>query len=160
MTFLNEMGYPHDDQIITLLAYSGMDYDQQIFNPTDVSGWPGNRSWITSSSLPYRIDGIRNLIGYFYSISGNNLDQLRLLAKSLTTDEGNVAEVTKSIVNYFLPKGLQNPSDYNDATVVFKADVPENYFTSGQWNLDWEYAPLQVYLLIVYVSNLPEFQLR
>lgn len=160
MAFLNEMNYTDDDQIMTLLAYSGIDYDQQMFSPTDVSGWPGNRSWITSSSLPYRIEGIRNLIGYYYAKNGNSLEELRNLAKALTSEQSNVQVVTKSIVDYFLPKGLQNAIDYNDAIVVFKADVPENYFTSGQWNLEWEYAPLQVYLLINYIANLPEFQLR
>ncbi len=162
MTFLNEMNYANDDQILTLLAYSGSDFDQQMFDPTDVSGWPGNRSWITSSSLPYRIDGIRNLMGYYYVKNGNSLEDLRVLAKSLTieADQGNVQVVTRSIINYFLPKGLQNESDYNDATAVFKADVPENYYTSGQWNLDWEYSPYQVYVLINHIANLPEFQLR
>jgi uncharacterized protein (DUF1800 family) len=160
MTFLNEMNYADDDQIITLLAYSGNDFDQQIFNPTDVSGWPGNRSWITSSSLPYRIEGIRNLIGYYYVKNGNSLEELRNLAKSLTAEQSNVQVVSRSIIAYFLPKGLQYEAEYNDALALFKADVPENYFTSGQWNLDWEYAPLQVYLLINYIANLPEFQLR
>ncbi len=161
MTFIKEMNYKNDDQINLLLAYSGEDFDQRMFNPTDVSGWPGNRSWITSASYPYRVEGIQNIIGYYFITNQNDLEPLRKYAIDIVGENQiDPLVITKTIINQMLPKGLQNESDYLDAFIVFKADVPDNYFASGQWNLNWEYAPVQVYLLLIHIANLPEFQLR
>jgi uncharacterized protein (DUF1800 family) len=160
LIMINEIGYTENDEILSLLSYSGDDYSQRMFSPTDVSGWPGNRAWITSSSLPFRIDGANKLMAYFYVKEGNSFEPLRSFVKGFTTSNDNVLVIVKDIVNFVLPRGLQFENEYNDAIKVFKGDIPENYFNSGQWNLDWEYAPVQIYLLLVYLANLPEFQLR
>ncbi len=161
LTFVREVGYREEAELVTALGYSASEYNQQVFNPTDVAGWPGNRAWINTGSFPYRAEGILNIMGYYYAKNGNKLEELRLLAKALTADnETNPEIVCTAITNYFLPNGLQKPTDYNDALVVFKGEVPENYFQSGQWNLDWEYAPAQVLFLINHLANLPEFQLK
>jgi hypothetical protein len=161
LTFLREVGYREEPELTTLVGYSASEYNQQVFNPTDVAGWPGNRSWITTGSFPYRAEAILNIMGYYYTKNGNKLEELRLIAKGLNVDnESNPEIVCTAIIDYFLPNGLQKPTDYADALVVFKGEVPENYFQSGQWNLDWEYAPAQVLFLINHLANLPEFQLK
>ena len=160
MTFLNEIGYAEDADILTLLSYTGQDYDQRMFNPTDVSGWPGNRAWITSSSIPFRTDSIQQLMGYYYVKNGNSLEDLRTFVRGFESNSTNTLVIVKSIIDYLLPKGLQFENEYNDAIKVFKAEIPENYFTSGQWNMDWEYAPAQIFLLLSHIALYPEFQLR
>ena len=161
LTFLNEMGYEDDATLLQYITIGTYEYDQRIFDPTDVSGWPGNRSWITSSSYPFRVDSIHQILIYYYVAQGNSLEHLRSFVFSfINPNENDPAIVSKSIVDYLLPKGLQKQSEYDEALKVFKAEIPENYFESGQWNMYWEYAPGQVYFLLSYLASLPEFQLR
>ena len=67
--------------------------------------------------------------------------------------------VAGAIIEQFVPVGLQTPDLYERAYIVFKADIPENYYATGQWNLNWETVPYQVTLLLNYLNRLPEFQL-
>lgn len=161
LTFLNEIGYEEDTELLYLLGLSTSEFNQQVFNPTDVAGWKGNRDWITTASFPYRAEGILNIIVYNYTKNNKMVEEFRALAKRVTSStETNPELVCRAIVDYLLPNGLQKNSEYDEALVVFKADIPENYFSSGQWNLDWEYAPAQVVFLIVHLASLPEFQLK
>ncbi|MBK8373215.1 MAG: DUF1800 domain-containing protein [Saprospiraceae bacterium] len=162
LTFLKETGFRDETELLYLVGYSAGEYNQQILNPTDVAGWPGNRNWVNTGSFAYRAEGILNIMVYYYQKNGNKLEELRNLAKELISNplENDPAIVCKAIIDFLLPNGLQKPSDYADALVVFKAEVPENYFQSGLWNLEWEYAPGQVLYLINHLANLPEFQLK
>lgn len=161
MTFINEVGYPKDETLLLYVGYSADDFNQRIFNPTDVSGWPGNRSWINSSSLPYRWSSITDIMNYFFVQKNNSLPHLLNLAQSLTSmDEGDPELVVRKIIDYIMPNGLQFDQDYEEAIVVFKADVPQNYFDNGLWNMQWEYASAQVYYLMSHLANIPEFQLK
>jgi uncharacterized protein (DUF1800 family) len=160
-TFMNEVGFRTEPEMVFAIGYSAGDYNQYIFNPTDVAGWPGNRTWINSSSLPYRSESILNIMVYFYTKNGNQIEELRTLAKGLTSpQENNPKIVCDAIIEYFLPRGLQKQSDYDDALSVFKGEVPANYFDLGLWNLDWEYTPAQILFLINHLAHLPEFQLK
>ncbi len=158
--FLNELNFPEDDTLLFTIAYSADDYDQRIFNPTDVAGWPGNRAWITSPSLQYRWEAIRNIMGYYYDSQGESLQLLTDFAVQLAgAGETDPAVISRKIVDYLLPKQLQFDTDYDEAARVFKAIYPENYY-DGQWNLGYEYVFAQVFELINHIANLPEFQLR
>jgi uncharacterized protein (DUF1800 family) len=161
LMFLKESGYADQDELLYLIGLSTGEYNQQIFNPTDVAGWPGNRNWINTGSFNYRAESILNIMGYYYTLNGNKLEEFRYIAKKLNAEnETDPNIVCRSIIDYILPNGLQFPADYADALAVFKAEVPENYFTDGLWNLDWEYAPAQVLLLINHLAKLPEYQLK
>ncbi len=161
LTFLNELDYPDEDDIILALGFSAGEYDQAIFNPTNVAGWPGNRNWISTGSLNFRWKGINDAMGYYFAFQGESIEHLRTWAINLLSPfEGDPALVTNTIVDFLLPNGLQKPADYADALAAFKSEVPENYFENGEWNLSWEYAPYQLFLLINHIANIPEFQLR
>ncbi len=161
LTFLNEMGYSDEQDLFYAIAIGVNNYDQVIFSPTDVSGWPGNRNWITAGSIPFRTEGVYNIMAYYYQKSDNMLDELRKFSIDIVREsENNPKTVTNAIIEHILPQGLQYEIDYNEALVVFKSNVPENYFESGAWNLNWEYAPVQVFYLINHLANLPEYQLK
>jgi len=161
MTFLGDIGYPDDDELLFAIGFSADDFDQRIFNPTDVSGWPGNRNWITSSTLQYRWQSITDIMGYYYGVQGETLEPLRDFAIKLSSNtEIDPAVVVRNIIDYILPNGLQFDQEYEEAITVFKGEVPQNYFDEGIWNLDWEYAPVQVFLLLSHLARVPEFQLK
>jgi len=151
---LDLVSYLNDDSIAylgELAAYLG----QNLFDPPNVAGWPGNRAWIDNNTLTTRWQ-VTNFLGL--TAFEEEPEILRQLAKDLTGNSTDPIIVTQAIVDYFLPNGLQTPEAYATATDVFKGDVPDNYFENGWWNLDFEYAPGMVALLIVHLGRQPEFQ--
>ena len=129
---------------------------QVIFNPVDVAGWPGQRSWIDNTRLTNRWQMSDYMLSFAYE---EQPESLRTLAKTLSGDSINPFEVTQKIIDFLVPNGLQDPMAYEHATVAFKSEIPQNYFDNEQWSLDWETAPGQVALLLVHIGRLPEFQL-
>ncbi len=68
--------------------------------------------------------------------------------------------VTKSIIDRFVPKELHTSTDYDNATDIFKYNIPQNYYDNQQWSLYWDQAPYQVVLLLLHIIKMPEFQLK
>ena len=52
------------------------------------------------------------------------------------------------------------PEEMLDAVNVFKGDTPENYYEDGTWTLSFESVPNQVFNLMLFFINLPEYQLK
>lgn len=129
---------------------------QVVFNPDDVAGWPGYRSWINTTRLTNRWQATDFLLSYAYEMVPENL---RSLAKAVSENSTDPYYVTQQIVDHFVPNGLQDPQAYENATVAFKSEIPQNYFDNNLWNLDWETVPGQVALLLYHLGRLPEFQL-
>ena len=154
----NEIGFEPTqyslDERYWFIAALGM----AIFDPPNVAGWPGNRSWISTSLLTarWRIGGLMMVTAYDQQ-PAIFVDLAVGLVGSLT--ESDPAVVATALVDYLVPGGLSDPLQYERATTVFKGDVPEYYYTTNQWNLAFEYAPLQVALLINHVVQMPEYPL-
>ena len=160
LTFTREFNI-YDEELNYLLGYGPSQFGQAMFSPVDVAGWPGNRSWLNSGSLNYRSGSIKDILGYIYQLNGNSLDFITNWVKELVgSNERDPKVVSDAIVHYFLPKGLQFDTEYAEALVVFKSDVPQNYFDLNIWSLDFESTPIQVFFLIDHIANLPEFQLK
>ena len=66
--------------------------------------------------------------------------------------------ITANIAAHFLNTTL-TPSNFQTAVQYFKAEVPENYFTDGIWNLYYDEVPEQMISLLYYLTRLPEWQL-
>jgi len=157
MGIVRESGKFYDHDILLLLGFQAYNLDQQLFNPVDVAGWPGNRSWIDSNTLTGRWQTLRGYLFYTFEE-----DPLRLgdLARQLGGDSTDPAFVTRQIVDYFLPRGLQQEEAYMRATEAFKFEIPQNYFDRNLWHLDWETVPIQTALLLDHIVRLPEFELH
>ncbi|MCB0569451.1 MAG: DUF1800 domain-containing protein [Phaeodactylibacter sp.] len=154
--FINEGNFPYNDDVLTIIGYLAYDLGQQLFSPVDVAGWPGNRSWVDSSSLVGRWQGMDYFLFLLYQNAPTVLVQLAKDLSGLSTDP---AEVAQAFIDHFLPNGMDTAEAYERATIVFKWEVPQNYYDNGWWNLDWETAPIQVVFLLRHIVRLPEFQL-
>ncbi len=139
------------------MAYWAYLLGQQIFNPTNVAGWPGHRKWISESTLVSRWD-FAAAVAYYIGQSDDLKENLRGIAQSLTNDSNDPLVVTSALVEFFLGQKL-DPVHLNGALVNFKAGIPENYFQDGSWNLYWTEAPGQIVNMLYYLVRLPEFQL-
>lgn len=148
---------PYDNNRLNGLFYDCADMAQELFEPVNVAGWPGHRTWINENNLTRRWD----YAGYYvYYVDDTTLDYWVDLAKTLTQDSNDPAIVTAALVDFMLPKGLESPEEYVTATDVFKGSIPENYFEDGLWNLDWTEARDQIRNLFIYITKLPPFQLN
>ncbi len=155
--FIKDGQFAYDtEEILNGIYYLGGLLGQQLFQPPDVAGWPGNRAWINSDTLNGRWDALDI---YLFLLYTQQPETLRSLAKTLASSPNDPSAITSAITGFFLPNGLQHPADYDRAAKVLKHEVPQNYYDSGQWNLDWDIAPAQVALLIQYLYKLPDFQL-
>lgn len=154
---IRDFELPYDnDELLNGIFYLGGLMGQQLFDPPDVAGWPGNRTWINSDTLNGRWGGV-DLFAYI--LYTQQAEQLRAFARQLTPREDDAEAVVRAITGFLIPNGLQTEEDYARALRVFKHEVPQNYFDNRQWNLDWDIAPAQVALLIQHLGKLPEFQL-
>ncbi len=157
LTFVKETNYPNPtDTDIDGLLYLASELGQDLANPPDVAGWPGNRTWINSNTLTGRWQAVRFVI---YQLYINYPQVLVNFAKAVSNNSNNAAQVSRLIVDHFLANDLQFSTDYERALTVFKAEIPDNYFQDGQWNLDWPTAAAQVGLLLDHVIRKPDFQL-
>ncbi len=130
---------------------------QNLFNPVDVAGWPGDRTWINTATLTGRW---QILDYYLYWLIDDDLDSLRQLALNLVGSNTNdPLLVTQRFVEHYLPNGLSTQAELDQALAVFKWEVPENYYAQGLWNLNWDSAPYQVAVLLQHLVRQPDFQL-
>lgn len=157
--FINETNFFYNEEVIdAMLYYAGL-MGQEIFDPPDVSGWQRDETWINSSTLTGRWEIMDIYLHYLFYNQGLQLE-FADFAKQLTNNSNDPDFITRTLVNHFMCKELHTQTDYDDATVVFKWDVPQNYYDTGAWNLDWESGPLQVLLLLRHIVKMPEFQLK
>lgn len=157
--FIVESGFTYDEQVINGTQYYGGLLGQEIFNPTDVAGWQGNHEWINTSTITGRWLIIDYFLQYAYGVL-NNTEEFRSFANNLVGGVSSDPDlVCDTIIDYFLPRGFQTAAEYDNATAVFKDVYPSNYYTLGLWNMNVEFAPYQVYLLLSHIAHTPEFQL-
>ncbi|WP_167342915.1 DUF1800 family protein [Nonlabens sp. SY33080] len=157
LTFIKEANFTITDQQLSIVHYVSAALSQELFNPVDVAGWQGDQEWINSTSLTGRWQGLEYIM---WQVWNDDPEHYRNLALDIATSNTDPAIIARDIVDRFVPQSLHTNTDYTLATQVFKGDVPENYFTSGQWNLQWGSAPWQTLLLIQHIFRMPEFQLK
>ena len=129
---------------------------QYLGEPPDVAGWPGGRAWIDSNRLTLRWEFMD---GFTWAVHNHDQRTYPEWVKQLTANSKDPSVITRTVVDFIVPRGLSSGSAYATATTVFRWEVPANYYDSGQWSLDWESASWQITLLLRHISRLPEFHL-
>lgn len=157
VNMLKVMGLSISDEQKMILYRQMATIGQQFYQPVDVAGWQGDYDWINSATLVGRWEYAMVLVGVIYN---ENPERLRDFTKEVSNNSGDVEVVVRSIIDAFIPRGLNTETDYEIATDDFKGEVPEEYFTNGQWTLDFETVPAQFILLFQYIVTIPEFQLK
>ena len=153
----NELGVQLNGLSVFSVWAGAGNQGQVVFSPVDVAGWPGNRSWINTTSLAERWTSIEATLGshllFGFAVLGET-------ARNATDEAEDVAVICRDMVNYLLPKGLQFEQDFAEALVNFKGDTPPEYFENGIWSIDYWTLPIQFQNLLRFLNRLPEFQLK
>jgi len=157
VSFVNETGFPINQAIKTLILFQSSQLGQQIFNPPNVAGWPGDKQWITSSLITQRW---LTLEAYVLQIFESQPEAIAQMVRQLSTSENNPETITRELADYFMPKGLESDYYYDQLVQTFKWEVPENYFEDGSWNVYWDTLPAQAGFLLQQIIRSPEFQLK
>jgi len=155
--FVNESEFSYNNIMYAFIYFAGL-FGQIIYDPLDVSGWQRDEEWIGTST----ITGRWIFFGLYldYLLDNEFGESLRLFAKNLSNNSNDPFYITTVIINHFMSKELYSPQDYEIATDIFKWEIPQNYYDSGLWNLNWDEAPFQVSLLLKHIATIPEFQLK
>ena len=162
---LKETSFAYTDTNVSeMVNYAGM-LSQEIFDPIDVAGWQRDRSWINTNFMIGRWLSIESILENFYTADN---EQFRTLGLDISGNAGltssNPDTVARLIIDFILPKGLLDQTEYDKAFAIFRSDVEDVYYEGGNqesWTLGtWPQAPFQVYLLLQYLARQPEFQLK
>ncbi len=157
-SFLKQFNYKLDYDSGSSFNWFCSSLGQEYFEPVDVAGWKENKTWIDSGSLLVRW----LYTGWFTgSIIYDNKEMIVAYVKELTNDSNDPEYVVRTIVDQYLVTGLASESDYANLLIAFKADLPENYYTEGLWNLDWDqdFVTWQVARLFDAFKQLPDITL-
>lgn len=157
LMFFNELDIDINGLSVLGIYADANENSQSVFNPVDVGGWPGNRSWINTTSIAYRWDYVESQLGLHLVFGFGALGEF---ARKITKEDQDVEVVVRDLIHYFLPKGLQFEADYNEAIAHFKGEIPENYFVDGTWTMNYWALPIQFYGLLKFMNRLPEYQLK
>lgn len=159
--YWKELQLTYDNQTLTTLFSSCSDLGLALFDPPDVSGYATGLQWINSSTLAGRWGMMLNFLDESLQ---TDPEELRHFAQAVVPDQSHWTDpvmISRKIVDFFIIRGLNHAAEYDTATIVFKADVPQNYYDLLEWNLGFfPSAPEQVHLLLKHIAKLPDFQLN
>ena len=157
LLFFNEMNVEISGLSVLGIYADAIENGQALYNPVDVAGWPGNRTWINTTSINYRWNYIEGQLGFLALFSFGYLAEF---VTKVTDETVDVEIVCRDLIHYFLPKGFQFEQDYEAALVSFKGEIPENYFQDGTWTVFYWAMPFQLYGLLKFINRMPEYQLK
>jgi len=167
---------PADDDFYTEVGFSCLDSGQFIFEPPNVAGWPGYRTWITTASIASRW-GSLGFYAYFEEYLTNaRLDQLVQVIHD-TSDALAVFRLPAAIVRHLIsapietlpietisapwaggqpiPSAIeQEPAYVHNLTKRMLGGIPWY-----EWDLSSDEARYAIREFLVYVFQLPEYQL-
>ncbi|MBP8725990.1 MAG: DUF1800 domain-containing protein [Saprospiraceae bacterium] len=136
---------------------SNTNLGQRLFNPVNVAGWPGYRTWLNEFTLVNRWKYNRDHFTYYLQYDRTK-EKFREFLKTISQNSQDPDAIVRAVVTYFLAVDI--PEEYIQTAVgVFKALVPENYYQNGTWTLNYTTVPSQFINLMNYLITLPEFQL-
>ncbi len=170
LNLVKETDFAYDDRTVLNIIDASDLLGQTLFDPVDVAGWQRNRQWINTNFIIGRWLTSEAFLEQFWQNSHEQFRNFALQAIGPSnSNTSNPRIVVQAIVDKITPKGLLTEADFNNALSAFTIeDVPEYYYSpdytpDGQsiWGISFsQEAPSQVYLLLVYLSRQPEFQLK
>lgn len=151
-----EGGFGDFENRLLWMFWASSQLGMHLMEPPDVAGWVGDRTWIDSSRLTGRWEVLSAFLWSWYNTDEYGLVEL---ARRLTDNSNSPEVIAHALANHFLAGGLVGENAYETATDVLKWDIPQNYYDTGAWNLNWESARYQLILLMNHLFRQPEFQL-
>ncbi|MBK8296074.1 MAG: DUF1800 domain-containing protein [Saprospiraceae bacterium] len=142
---------------LSFLYYANNNLGQTLFNPINVAGWPGYRSWLNEFTLVNRWKYNRDQMSYYLQYDSTKT-KYRNFLKDISNNSKDPDLIVRNVINYFMTVDLDEQY-IQTAIGIFKASVPSNYYLDGTWSLDYVTVPNQLINLMNYLVTLPGYQL-
>ena len=127
-----------------------------ILEPPDVSGFPGHRNWLSTTTLPKRWSLLQKMVnGEFYDIRPQNLKEW---ARNICEESTQPPVIVAKIVRRIFSRPL-SPQIMTDLENAFKGNIPDEEFENGNWTWDYVDADAQVLDLLSESYKYPEYHL-
>ena len=147
--FVAEAGVILDD-VGNIEMYEKTDrLGQKLFSPPNVAGWPGYQSWLSTGTLPLRWNFLSAMISG--SAEYNALD-LVPVAKQMSNASDPYA-LSRDLADFFLPQPLEE-EEYATLTEVLLDGMPDY-----EWDINDQVAKTRLRGFMIYLTQLPQFQL-
>lgn len=177
--FVSEFGLVMDDELAPELYWVPVELDQWILSPPNVAGWPGQRAWIDTTTLPGRWE----VTGYLaYHGEEEHDDLVVALATELADVNDPLAafRLPLELTRHLLPVSPEelsvddgghafggNLAQFPIPPEVLQWSAPEQAlvrrFLAGlpwyEWTPHRQEAPYVMRDFVAYLTRLPEFQL-
>ncbi|MBX2821602.1 MAG: DUF1800 domain-containing protein [Rhodothermaceae bacterium] len=167
---------PEDDDFFVEVGFASLDSGQFIFEPPNVAGWPGYRAWITTASIQSRWGSLGFYAYYDQYLTNERLDQF-VQAVHDASDSLAVFRLPAAIVRHMVSAPIatlpietisapwaggqpipaeieQEPAYVHNLTKRMLGGIPWY-----EWDLSTDEARYALREFLVYVLQLPEYQL-
>jgi len=138
------------------IVEAGQATGYDLLEPPDVSGFPGQRSWLSTTTLPQRWSLLQKMVnGEFHDLEPQDLTQwARNVCQESTLPPIIIALLVKR--TFARPLSVQMMTDLENA---FKGNIPDEEFENGNWT--WDYPDIASQLLNFFceVYKYPEYHL-
>lgn len=139
-----------------MYRWGAYDLGMDMYNPVNVAGWPGYRTWLNENSYTDRVKFLRYFSYQFYQ--EGIADKLYALTLDMISVQNDPVHITEELCRYFLGR-VPDSNMLENAVFNFKGDIPENYYENGSWNINWGSAKNQIINLCMFLITMPEKQL-
>lgn len=125
--------------------YQLLNLGQFLFNPVNVAGWPAYRSWISTTTLPYR---------WQYSVFHVYSEGIDVIAiAEAMSDPNDPYQLVKDFAEYMLAVELP-ATELDVLPEVLLGGIPDY-----EWNTNASGAKWRILNLMAHIRQLPEYQL-
>lgn len=140
-----EVGATISENLRMWQPYQLLDLGQFLMNPPNVAGWQAYRSWISTTTLPYRW---QYSAYHLYSEGINAIE----IAEAMSTPN-NPNQLAKDLAEYMLSVELPQ-AELDALPEVLLGGIPDY-----EWNTDASGAKWRILNLMAHIRQLPEYQL-
>ncbi len=140
-----------------LWRFGRMGHD--FFQPPNVDGFPGYRTWINEYSFLKLGAELGNTISNSFNDSRTSVHQKwRDFLVDISNNSSDPEVITREVVNHFVLIDLA-PEQIERAVLAFKWTIPSNYFDDGTWNLNYNpsWTVNQFKSLMKFIVRQPEY---
>lgn len=131
--------------------------NQELFNPPNVAGWPGQRSWISPTTYVTRNTFTESYLhGGLYKNPDSRRTPIKFNAMKFGSEFGisRAPELAQAMVSHLLRMPIDNETfEFLLSVLVGSADPDD-------WSLHYPGAERQVTEFLIQLIRLPEFQLN
>ncbi|MEM6783226.1 MAG: DUF1800 family protein [Bacteroidota bacterium] len=127
------------------LIFNFVEELQPLYDPPDVSGWPGFTEWVDTSTHVIRLDALEKITSW-------NVEEYRALGRSMPSPDV-AAYLAEELAILFFAVPLDRET-LDEATEVLLGGSQ-----SYMWSIDNEDAPLHIRELVRFFAQLPEIHL-